>query len=314
MPFNKYDDPGSITANILSEVKKLGLEVNAPPNKLKQVRGIQGYGESVCQVVLALARNALKGKRFSFKRPMFEDEGGEVEGENVEGEDENDVLMQDIPDSDDEGPVSEQKQPQAGAGPSENPSDEANTIIWSGIDPEEWKLECERVSGKLKLPADAVGSDAREWRAHLEQTKAYRTAVNRERSESEAKLSRIGDEVSKSLDRIQAQERKINETMGDITGDHKAQANTLNNVTIRYKQLSESVGEKQNELAAIGEKLEMVSERLDKQGRSVTDNTPLIQIKEGLKALKNEGKEIELRAAVLSHSLFQAKLREKAKI
>lgn len=281
------------------------------PTKLKQ-----GYGDAACQVLIALAKNALKVKRFAYRRPQFEAEGGEMEGEVVEGEDESDVLMMNSPDSDTEGPISDAKgtQPGAPGAADDADRDEANTIIWSSIDPNEWKLECERVSNRLKLPADVVGSDTREWRSHLEQTKVHREAVAKERKEGEPKLSRIADEVSKTLDRVTAQERKINETMGDIAGEYKTQANSLNNVTTRYKQLSESAGEKQAELAWIEDRLESVSEKLDKQGRSVTDNTPLIQIKEGLKAIKNEGKEIELRAAVLSHSLFQAKLREKAKV
>lgn len=288
----------------------MGLELDVAPTKLKQ-----GTGEAQCQVLVALARNALKVKRFTYRRPQFEVEGGEMEGEVVEGEDDSDVLMMNTPDSDSEGPVAEVKGMQQGGGPvEEGEHDEANAIIWSSIDPNEWKLECERVSNRLKLPADVMGSDTREWRSHLEQTKSHRQSVSKERNENEGKLSKIADEVSKTLDRITSQERKINETMGDIAGEYKTQANTLNNVTMRYKQLSESAGDKQNELAHIEERLESVSETLDKQGRSVTDNTPLIQIKEGLKALKNEGKEIELRAAVLSHSLFQAKLREKAKV
>ena len=295
---------------MLSELKRLGLDLNVAPTKLKQ-----GYGEGPCQVLIALGRNALKVKRFAYRRPQFEAEGGEMEGEVVDGEEESDVLMMNAPDSDSEGPISEAKaQPGVSGAAEEADRDEANTIIWSGIDPNEWKLECERVSNRLKLPADVMGSDTREWRSHLEQTKMHRQAVAKERAEGEPKLSKIADEVSKILDRITGQERKINETMGDIAGEYKQQANSLNNVTTRYKQLSESAGEKQAELARIEDRLESVSEKLDKQGRSVTDNTPLIQIKEGLKAIKNEGKEIELRAAVLSHSLFQAKLREKAKV
>ena len=253
-------------------------------------------------MLLILARNALKTKHFEYKRPEFEVHRGEMEGEVEEGEDESDILMMNAPDSDTDCPAPESNSTQQAKEPE---IDEFNAILWSSIDPTEWKLECARVSAGLKLRAD--GSS--EWRGHLEQAKVHKGAVARERGLCEDRLSSLADEISRTLEKVKAQERRVNETMGDVAGEYKTQANSLNNVTTRYQQLNESAGNKQSELARIEERLESVSELLDQQGRSVTDSTPLIQLKEGLKAIKHEGKEMEMRAAVLSRSLFQAGLR-----
>lgn len=258
-------------------------------------------------MLLILARNALKTKQFEYQRPEFEMQRGEMEGEVEEGEDESDILMMNAPDSDADCSAPESNSTQQASGLSKEPEiDEFNAILWSSIDPTEWKLECARVSARLKLPADDNGS---EWRGHLEQARAHKGAVARERGQCEDRLSSLADEMCRTLERVTAQERRVNETMGDVAGEYKTQANSLNSVTTRYQQLNESVGNKQSELVRIEERLESVSELLDQQGRSVTDNTPLIQLKEGLKAIKHEGKEMEMRAAVLSRSLFQAGLR-----
>jgi intraflagellar transport protein 57 len=41
--WNKYDDPQTISQNVLIELQKLGLEVDMPPSKIKA-----GHGEGVC--------------------------------------------------------------------------------------------------------------------------------------------------------------------------------------------------------------------------------------------------------------------------
>ena len=41
--WNKYDDPMTASQNVVLELKKLGIELDMPPNKLKS-----GYGEGVC--------------------------------------------------------------------------------------------------------------------------------------------------------------------------------------------------------------------------------------------------------------------------
>ena len=46
--------------------------------------------------------------------------------------------------------------------------DEDKQIIHSVINETDWKLECERVAGKLKVQSKP---DNKEWRAHIDSTK-----------------------------------------------------------------------------------------------------------------------------------------------
>ena len=41
--WNKYDDPMTASQNVILELKKLGIELDMPPNKLKA-----GFGSGVC--------------------------------------------------------------------------------------------------------------------------------------------------------------------------------------------------------------------------------------------------------------------------
>jgi hypothetical protein len=48
--------------------------------------------------------------------------------------------------------------------------DEEKQIIHSAVNENDWKLECERVANKLKIPTNKT--DTKEWRAHVESTKS----------------------------------------------------------------------------------------------------------------------------------------------
>jgi len=52
--WNKYDDPMTSSQNIVLELKKLGIELDMSPTKLKS-----GYGDGVCMVLLSLCQISL---------------------------------------------------------------------------------------------------------------------------------------------------------------------------------------------------------------------------------------------------------------
>ena len=47
--WNKYDDPMTASQNVILELKKLGIDLDMSPNKLKS-----GSGEGVCIVLMSL--------------------------------------------------------------------------------------------------------------------------------------------------------------------------------------------------------------------------------------------------------------------
>lgn len=67
---------------IVLELKKLGIELDMPPNKLKT-----GFGEGVCSVLLKLCTVSLTNK-FKFKKPVIKDDSAALEDEGDDmGED-----------------------------------------------------------------------------------------------------------------------------------------------------------------------------------------------------------------------------------
>ena len=67
-------------------MKKLGIELDMPPNKLKS-----GHGDGVCAVITKLCQVSLQNK-FKFRKPVIKDDGagglddeGDDMGDDMEG-------------------------------------------------------------------------------------------------------------------------------------------------------------------------------------------------------------------------------------
>lgn len=66
--FSKYDDPMTVSTNIINECKKIQVNCDFPPLKLKT-----GCGDQVLIILTQLVSKALRRKNFSYKKPKYED-------------------------------------------------------------------------------------------------------------------------------------------------------------------------------------------------------------------------------------------------
>jgi estrogen-related receptor beta like 1 len=167
--WNKYDDPMTASQNVILELKKLGIQLDMPPNKLKS-----GNGDGVCSVLHALCEISVKNK-VRFKQPTINDDGagfGDEDGDDMGDEFEGNADIadeeRDIVQSDDDIIDDDLDFAGVGAGQQAVNEDELlqQQIIHASIGREEWMLEVERVAHKLKI--NKVVSDGKEWRSHMD--------------------------------------------------------------------------------------------------------------------------------------------------
>jgi estrogen-related receptor beta like 1 len=295
----KYDDPLTVASNIQLEMKKIGLETDIPPIKLKA-----GYGDQVCSILLLLINNAMKTKKFSFKSPKFETRTYEEEPEmGIEGNDENMELGENIipSDDEDEGDEHGEKKTLQEAFPERQ-------MIESAIDSKEWILEVERVAPKLKF---TMQNEPKEWRNHMELSKQYSDQVKKLLPDARTKLEKQSDALSKILEKVQKRERSINTNMTDLGTEYKAKAEELKKIATRYNELNKVVKEMGEQYKQIAEKLEQITAKASEHGNNVTDSSPLMKIKSSIQKLRNEIKGMDLRIGVLAHTVMQHKFKEK---
>ena len=66
------------------------------------------------------------------------------------------------------------------------------------------------------------------------------------------------------------------------------------------------------QLADIADDLEAVKAEMDERGSSMTDGTPLVNIRKSLARMKQEVVTMDVRVGVVQHTLLQAKLKDKS--
>lgn len=305
----EYDDPNSTIASILDSVRQMGISVDFPPNKLKQ-----GFGEHAVFVLDHLADAALKSTNFTWKKP---EPFVEVEQEDDEVEDESELILEkveeemaaEISDEEEENLLHiDDLQNLRVGNKTLTDSQKPHDILESTTNTDGWKLELERVLPQLKV---TIKTDARDWRAHLDQMQKYRGGIDEALATTKGQLDKLHSDISHMLEKIGSREKFLNGQLEPLLVQYRALQDDFARVSEQYREVSGGVTERSRKLAQITEELESVKQEMDERGSSMTDGTPLVNIKKAISQIKSEITGMDVRLGVLEHSLLQARLRDK---
>ncbi|XP_057672450.1 intraflagellar transport protein 57 homolog isoform X1 [Diorhabda carinulata] len=301
----EFDDPNETVDRILNEVKENGMVVDFSPNKIKQ-----GVGEYVVAILDYLANIALTKNNIILKKPKLPEEK-EEETEIIDDESEinldkieEEMIAAYSDDSDEENifrldelkPI--KKEVQA-------------TQFKSNIDEETWKLEVERVLPLLKV---TIKNDNRDWRSHLEQMKQHQSTIDNGFGSAKGQLEKLHKEITTTLDKINNREKYFNRELESVLEEYRSLQDQLSKLKDTYKSVSTGVAERNRELYQLTEKLESVKRQMEERGSSMTDGTPLVNIKKSVAKVKAEIVDMDVRIGVLECILLQTKLREEKQI
>ncbi|XP_029832592.2 intraflagellar transport protein 57 homolog [Ixodes scapularis] len=306
------DDPNTTISNILDVLRNMGISIDFPPSKLKQ-----GCGEQAIFVLDHLADTALKRKHFTWKTllPPEEqseedtviDDAAEVTLEKIEEE----MLEEDAGEDDDEdGPILDLdglktlSTSRLSSGNFVKPEE----IMKSSIDGAEWKLEVERVLPQLKV---TIQPDAKDWRNHLDQIQQYRKDMEEGLTVTKSQLDRLAANIASTLDKVNSREKYLNAQLETFLSDYRSAQESLAQAKEQYRSVSGGITDRSLTLAQITEELDQIKQEMEERGSSMTDGTPLVNIRKALTRLKAEITQMDVRIGVAVHTLLQAKLKEK---
>lgn len=306
----EYDDPNSTISLILDYLREIDIPVEFPPNKLKQ-----GTGEHAVYVLDNLADNAIKVQKFKWKKveiipdeetpePDIEDDDAELILEKVEEEmmAEYDEEEDDILHVDDITKLYNQ---------STNEIYRPENILESKTNREEWQLELERVLPQLKV---TVRTDSRDWRLHLDQMKQLRLDIKTNLTGTKGQLEKLHLDIANVLDKIKTRETYLNRQLESILNEYRILQDDLSKIKEKYRDVSGGVAERTRVLNKLTEELEQMKKEMDERGSSMTDGTPLINIKKTIIKMKNEISEMNIRIGVLEYSLMCARVRDRTQL
>nr|SVE73714.1 EOG090X0ADS [Daphnia atkinsoni] len=299
------DDPNATISNILDYVRRLGVAIEFPPNRLKQ-----GYGEHVVFVLDRLADCALKINNFLWDQPQEQDEEEVVEEENGSG-DELDLDQ-----------VEEEMAAQYGSDDDEYDKDFFNLnvqtitphasqmrgeILESDADAEAWKIEVERVIPRLKL---AIKPDPRDWRSRLDLLSKYSASVSNTMSSSRTMLQKISTDIEKNMERVETREKYLNSQLSGLLIQYSKTQEQLKQVEEKYTKFSVGIEERNQKLNQLNDEIQHIKNELDERSLNMTDGTPLVNLKKVLIRMKGELTLMDVRIGVASHILLQARMKQ----
>lgn len=300
--WNQFDDPNSISNNVMDQLKRLQFNADFPVSKLRH-----GSGDAVCLALNFLLDQVLKKRKFQVLPPVYVNpEYAEEATVDEDAEIDDDDLEEEMEEEDDRLFTAEEYF----AGPKgvdKDPEDlEMQQILEAKVDPAEWKLELERVGPRLKFRAQPA---SKEWRTHIEQSGKHEEQISKIFPETKSSLGKIGKELRAAVDRISGKERHINKEFDHLGGEFREKQKRLDEIQERYNELSQSVSSLTASLAEKNESVEMIKAQMSDRNNSMTDNTPLKRISTSLAALKKEVAAMELRIGVVGQTLMQSKLK-----
>jgi len=307
----EYDDPNLTINSILESSAQLDLVVDFPVNQLKQ-----GFGKYVIDILNGLAELALKKNNFPYKKPIFLIEKDEVEElpdnnaelllEHVEEEmvwtdsDEDEENMLDINDLSALNKIKRQKSHKIN-----------DNLKIPSTNKEEWNLELEQVLPSLRV---TIKLDYKDWRTSLKQMKEHKLTMNESIEKVKPLLYSLCNTLGETMEKVYSREQYLNSSLDGLLVEYRNSQDELAQVNEHYRSLSNGIVERQDMLLKITEQLEIIKQEMDERGSSMTDGTPLINIKKAIATIRADIVEMDVRIGVLQHGFFMSKVLEKSVI
>ncbi|KAE8748035.1 hypothetical protein FOCC_FOCC005230 [Frankliniella occidentalis] len=306
----EFDDPNAAIASILDFIRKIGMNIDFPPNRLKP-----GCGQHVVLVLDQLAEEALKATKFKWNKPEPKPEV--TEDDTVE-EDDSELLLERVEeemaavfsdDEDDNLLNVDDLRTIPGVDMNNLESQKPEEILESTTTSEDWQLELERVLPQLKV---TVKSDSRDWRSHLQQMHTQHDGIKESLSSAKIRLDKLFTDTTQIMDKIRSREKFLNSQLDPILVEYRTVQAELARVSEQYQEVNGGVTERQRVLSLVTEELDAVKQEMEERGSSMTDGTPLVNIKRAVGRMKSEIIAMNVQIGVLEHSLLQARLRDKS--
>lgn len=302
--WDQFDDPNAISSAVIKELRRLGFKADNPVSKLRH-----GSGDAVCLALNFLCDKVLKKNGFQVLPPVYANTVAEEEVADDDDAEMEDEMEEDMED-DDDGLFTAEEYFAGPKGEDRSPEDlEMQKVLESKVDPREWMLELERVGPRLKFRADP-NSNSKEWRTHIEQSAKHEEKISSIFPTTKTSLGTIGKELRAAVERISSKERSINKDFDHLGSDFRDRQKKLDEIQENYNELSQSVSQLTAELAEKTESVDIIKTQMSERNNSMTDNSPLRNIADGLANLKKEVSGMELRIGVVSQTLLASQIKQ----
>ena len=282
-PFAHNDSRSVMSERITEVLQDLRINVDYPSQDL-----LPGFGRAVISSIHALTSMALQHNQFRFSEPVMPTDiplDETIEDETVEHE-HHQVFFRST---------------------AEMHTIRKTSDKITATNPAEWALEVERVAPRLR---SGEGGGIGDWRAHFEQAEKLGKIFSSEIPNLVPQLKSMVSEIRRVNDLAYAKEKTISEMfdskIAPVKG-MKAERAELENV---HDAAAAEVAQLREELNNLTGQYEEAKKELDEKSESATDTQPMVKLRQVIKDMHQEVKEMDIRIAAALHALMQHKIKQ----
>lgn len=312
----EFDDPNEIIARIIRYLQEMDIPTDFPTTKL-----IQGAGAICIYIMDCLATQVIKAMKQNFKTADIKKEETTVI-ETMENDSE--IILEKVEemnafasdDSDEEhGTIFGLT---ASASASTTNIKDSNGVSsrqvktakvrerqkeenWiETVDNDGWRIELERVLPSLKV---IIKADSRDWRAHLEQMKILRKSIRESGDDTHMQLKKLQSEVGHTLEKIESREKHLNNELHDFIQAFRQVSINLQRLTTELKANDQEKVNLETQIFRVTNDTDNLKTQMEQRGSTMTDGSPLINIKKAIHKIKEEIIDMDVKIALMQHTL-----------
>ncbi|KAF2350896.1 Intra-flagellar transport protein 57 [Trinorchestia longiramus] len=139
----------------------------------------------------------------------------------------------------------------------------------------------------------------------------YRGKIDESLIYAQKQLDALHSEIAQSLEKIGSREKYINAEVEQLLTEYRNLQNQASETQEQYKSVSGNLTQKSHELAQITDHLDKIKHEMEERSSSMTDGTPLLNVRRALTRVKNELTAIDVRIGVVQQKLLITQLRDK---
>lgn len=119
------------------------------------------------------------------------------------------------------------------------------------------------------------------------------------------------NEIVFTMDKIESRENHLNKELKDLIEEYKHLSIELTKINKDIKENEDIKAEMDESVSKLTNELENVKIQMEQRGNSMTDGSPLINIKKAVVRLKEEISELDIKIGVMQHTLTSDVIRRK---
>lgn len=130
--------------------------------------------------------------------------------------------------------------------------------------------------------------------------------------DAQSQLKKMQSEMIFAMEKVESREKHLNKDLKDLILEYKNLSTELTAVNKEIKENDRGRVEMEETLSRLTNELENVKIQMEQRGNSMSDGSPLINIKKAVIRLKEEMDELNVKIGVMQHTLTNEVIRKQS--